>query len=118
METVLQDPKFAEWIKGSKIRTRLFVEADQQYDYDSANELFELWKDKNRAVQQTAQAERQARKNSVKTASTGNARGSSEGSRKKIYRRADIIKLMQSDPDRYMALQPEIMAAYADGRVK
>lgn len=118
METVLQDPKFADWIKGSKIRTRLFVEADQQYDYDSANELFELWKDKNQAVQQTAQAEKQARKNSVKAASTGNARGSSEGSRKKIYRRADIIKLMQSDPDRYMALQPEIMAAYADGRVK
>ena len=118
METVLQDPKFAEWIKGSKIRTRLFVEADQQYDFDSANELFELWKDKNQAVQQTAQAEKQARKNSVKAASTGNARGSSEGSRKKIYRRADIIKLMQSDPDRYMALQPEIMAAYADGRVK
>jgi hypothetical protein len=118
MEQVLQDPKFADWIKGSKIRTRLFVEADQQYDYDSANELFELWKDKNQAVQQTAQAEKQARKNSVKAASTGNARGSSEGSRKKIYRRADIIKLMQSDPDRYMALQPEIMAAYADGRVK
>jgi len=25
MESVLQDPKFAEWIKGSKIRTQLFV---------------------------------------------------------------------------------------------
>ena len=25
MENVLQDPKFADWIKGSKIRTRLFV---------------------------------------------------------------------------------------------
>ena len=64
------------------------------------------------------QAEKAARKSSVKSANTGNARGTGEKTRKKVYRRADIIKLMQSDPDRYMALQPEIMEAYADGRVK
>ena len=118
MEAILQDAKFAEWIKGSKVRTQLFVQADQTYDYDAAHELFTLWKERSQAVQQTAQAEQQARKNAVKTANTGNARGTSEGSRKKIYRRADIIKLMQDDPDRYMALQPEIMAAYAEKRVK
>ena len=118
MEQILQDPKFAEWIKGSKVRTQLFVQADQSYDYDAANELFSLWKEKNQVVQQTAQAEKAARKSAVKSANTGNARGTAEGSRRKVYRRADIIKLMQSDPDRYMALQPEIMAAYADGRVK
>ena len=118
MEQILQDPKFAEWIKGSKVRTQLFVQADQGYDYDAANELFSLWKEKNQVVQQTAQAEKAARKSAVKSASTGNARGTAEGSRRKVYRRADIIKLMQSDPDRYMALQPEIMAAYAEKRVK
>ena len=118
MEQVLQDPKFAEWIKGSKVRTQLFVQADQAYDYDAAHELFSLWKEKNQVVQQTAQAEKTARKSSVKSATTGNARGTAEGSRRKVYRRADIIKLIQSDPERYMALQPEIMAAYAEGRVK
>jgi hypothetical protein len=118
MEDILQDPKFAEWIKGSKVRTQLFVQADQSYDYDSANELFSLWKERTQTVQQTAQAEKAARKSSAKSASTGNARGTAEGTRRKVYRRADIIKLMQSDPERYMALQPEIMAAYADGRVK
>ena len=118
MEQVLQDPKFADWIKGSKVRTQLFVQADQMYDYDAANELFSLWKEKNQVVQQTAQAEKAARKSAVKSANTGNARGTAEGSRKKVYRRADIIKLMQTDPDRYMALQPEIMAAYAEKRVK
>jgi len=30
MQTILGDPKFAEWIKASKIRTQLFVAADQQ----------------------------------------------------------------------------------------
>jgi hypothetical protein len=46
MESILQDPKFAEWIKGSKVRTNLFVQADQGYDYDAAHELFSLWKDR------------------------------------------------------------------------
>ena len=118
MEAVLKDPKFAEWIKGSKIRTQLFVQADQMYDYDAANELFTLWKDRNQVVQQTVQAEKAARKNAVKTANTGNARGTAEGSRKKVYRRADIIKLMRTDPERYQSLSDELLKAYAEGRVK
>ena len=46
MQTILADPKFAEWIKASKIRTQLFVQADQQYNADAADELFSLWKDR------------------------------------------------------------------------
>ena len=118
MQNILSDPKFAEWIKASKIRTQLFVAADQQYDADSADELFSLWKERKTVAQQTANVEKQARKQSLKAANTGNARGSAEGSRKKVYRRADIIKLMKNDPDRYQALSEEIMAAYAEGRVK
>ena len=118
MEQILQDPKFAEWIKGSKVRTQLFVQADQAYDYDAAHELFSLWKDRNQVVQQTAQAERAARKSSVKTASTGNARGTAEGSRRKVYRRADIIKLMRTDPERYQSMSDELLKAYSEGRVR
>jgi len=118
MGTILKDEKFAEWIKGSKIRTQLFVQADQQYDYEAANELFNLWKERQGVVQQTAQVEKQARKQQLKAASTGNARGTTEGSRKKVYRRADIIKLMRDDPERYQSLSNEIMQAYQEGRVK
>ena len=118
MESILKDAKFAEWIKGSKVRTQLFVQADQQYDYDAANELFSLWKEKNQVVKQTAQAEKVARQSAVKSASTGNARGAVEGSRKKVYRRADIIKLMKTDPERYTALSDELLKAYAEGRVR
>ena len=118
MQTILGDPKFAEWIKGSKIRTQLFVAADQGYDSDSADELFTLWKERKVVAQQTVNVEKQARKQTLKAASTGNARGSNQGTRKKVYRRADIIKLMRTDPDRYTALADEIMAAYAEGRVK
>ena len=118
MEQILQDPRFAEWIKGSKVRTQLFVQADQAYDYDSAHELFSLWKERNQIVQQTAQAEKAARKSSVKTASTGNARGTAEGSRRKVYRRADIIKLMRTDPERYQSMSDELLKAYSEGRVR
>ena len=118
MEQILQDPKFAEWIKGSKVRTQLFVQADQMYDYDAADELFSLWKEKNQVVHQTAQAERAARKSAVKSANTGNARGTGEGSRRKVYRRADIIKLMRTDPERYQSMSDELLKAYAEGRVK
>jgi len=118
MQEILADPKFAEWIKASKIRTQLFVAADQQYDADSADELFSLWKERKEVVQQTANIEKQGRKQQLKAASTGNAKGSAEGSRKKVYRRADIIKLMKTDPERYQALSDEIFQAYAEGRVK
>lgn len=118
MEAILQDTKFAEWIQASPTRTRLFVEADQQYNTDAADELFSNWKERQNIVQQTAEVEQQARKQTAKAASTGNPRGSGEKAAKKIYRRADIINLMKSDPNRYAALQPEIMLAYQEGRVR
>jgi len=118
MQEILGDPKFAEWIKASKIRTQLFVQADQGYDADSADELFSLWKERKTVAQQTAQVEKQARKQTLKAANTGNARGTGEGARKKVYRRSDIIKLMKTDPERYQALSDEILQAYAEGRVK
>ena len=118
MQTILNDSKFAEWIKASKVRTKLFVQADQQYDYEAADELFSLWKERQSTVKQTAAVETQARKQQLKSANTGSARGTSEGARKKIYRRADIIKLMKTDPERYQALSDEIFKAYQEGRVR
>ena len=118
MQEILQDNRFAEWVQASKIRTQLFVQADQMYDHEAADELFSLWKDRQQTVQQTAQAEKAGRKAAVKSANTGNARGNPDSQSRKIYRRADIIKLMKTDPDRYQSLSDEIMKAYQEGRVK
>jgi len=118
MQGILKDSKFVDWIKGSKIRQQLFVQADQQYDYEAADELFTTWKERQQIVGQTAATEKNERKKAVKAASTGNVRGSGEQSAKKVYRRSDIIKLMKEDPERYMSLSNEIMAAYAEGRVR
>jgi hypothetical protein len=118
MQEILQDGKFVDWIKGSKIRTQLFAQADTQYDYEAADELFTNWKERQGIVAQTVANEKASRKEAVKTASTGGAKGSGETATKKVYRRSDIIKLMQTDPDRYLALSPEIERAYAEKRVR
>jgi hypothetical protein len=118
MQDILSDEKFADWIKSSKIRTQLFVQADQEYNADAADELFSLWKERKTVAQQTANVEKQVRKQQLKAANTGNTRGSGEGTSRKTYRRADIIKLMKTDPERYQALSSDILQAYAEGRVK
>jgi hypothetical protein len=46
-----------------------------------------------------------------------NTAGTGETS-KKVYRRADLIRLRLENPDRYDALSDEIMKAYSEGRVK
>ena len=101
MKDILSDGKFVDWIKASKIRTQLFAQADQDYDYEAADELFSTWKERQQIVSQTANNEKQQRKDALKAASTGNARGSGEKPSKKLYRRSDIIKLMKDDPERY-----------------
>jgi hypothetical protein len=118
MEQIVQDGKFVEWIKASKIRTQLFAQADRQYDYEAADELFTNWKERQGAVAQTVAAEKDTRKAAVKAASTGSTKGNGEQRAKKVYRRSDIIKLMKTDPDRYMALSDEITLAYAEKRVR
>lgn len=118
MQAILQDPKFGEWIKGSKIRTQLFAQADRQYDHEAADELFTNWKERQQAVGNAVASEKGNRKTALKAASTGNTQGSGEPVSKKVYRRSDIIKLMQDDPERYLALSPEIERAYAEKRVR
>jgi hypothetical protein len=116
---IVKDPKFAEWIQASTVRTRMFVQADQHFDMEAAGELFSLWKDRSGAINQTLQAEKQGRQKAVKEGSNGYTRGNPDSSTsKKIYRRTDLINLMKNDPDRYLALSDEITLAYAEKRVK
>ena len=115
---VLNDPSFGQWIQSSKVRTELFMRADQGYDFDAADELLSTFKERQRVVNQTKEVEEKEIKRQRKAASTGSGSGSGEGRSRKVYRRADIINLMQNDPSRYLELADEITAAYSEGRVK
>lgn len=119
-EETINDPDFAEWVKASQIRLRMYAQADAEGDYDSAAELLSNWNYvKPKAPAKAAAPEvKQQQRAAVKQA-TVDVGGASPGmSSSKVYRRADLIRLQLEDPDRYYALQDEIMSAYAEGRVK
>ena len=117
MNTIANDSGFQEWVKASPVRLSLYAKADAEFDFSSADELLSTYKElkqvRNNNVQETGKKQ-QAQALRAAGVDTG---GSGEVA-KKVYRRADLIRLKMTDPDRYEQLQPEIMAAYQQGRVK
>jgi len=124
-QETINDPEFAEWVKASPVRVQLYTAAHNAYDYDSANELLSTWRyvkptkaapsaEPNDTLQEATRAQRSAVK--AATVDVGSTAGS--GPTSKIYRRIDLIRLNLEDPDRYEAMQPEIMQAYREGRVR
>ena len=114
---VVRDGEFIEWVKASPMRLNIYAMADANYDFNAADELISTFKQiRTSKTQQTTDAGNAVRKQNLKAA--GVDVGGTGESAKKVYRRADLIRLRMQDPDRYEALQPEIMAAYSEGRVK
>jgi hypothetical protein len=113
---VVQDGEFMDWVKASKVRQKLFMEAEA-YDVDSADELLGTFKALRSVKQKTeSDTEVKARRYAVASASVDTG-GSGESSRK-IYRRADLIQLKLRDPRGYDSRAEEISRAYAEGRVR
>lgn len=119
-QDVVKDPEFLEWVGKSKVRQNLYLAADRGFDVDAAEELLGTYKEVKQIRRQVVEdGAAQLRDNQTKAlkAVTVPSGGTGETSRK-VYRRADLIQLQLTNPDRYVALQDEILAAYAEGRVK
>lgn len=116
-EQVVQNEDFANWVKSSPVRIGLYAKADAEADFDAANELLSTYKElrgvRTKQVEQQATASRQQTMKAAQVDSGGTGESS-----KRVYRRADLIRLKMTDPARYDALSDEIMTAYAEGRVK
>ena len=118
-ETV-QDSDFQKFIGDSTARTEMFRLADTEYRSDLAIELFDWYSttEMSKKTQEAKAGEKtKIQKAMKKTSSETRSSGDSVGG-KKIYRRADLINLQVSDPNRYASLSDEIHSAYAEGRVK
>jgi hypothetical protein len=116
-DEIAKDENFADWVKSSPVRLRLFEAADAGYDFDSANELLSTYKQiRGVKAKQNQVAQESNRQVSLKAAAV-DVGGSGESS-KRVYRSTDLIRLKMRDPDRYEALQDEILLAYSEGRVK
>lgn len=114
---VANDQGFVDWVKQSPVRLGLYAKADGEFDYDSANELLSTYKQiKGVKARQNVDAGETQRKSSLKAA--GVDMGGTGESGKRVYRRADLIRLKMQDPARYDALNDEILTAYQEGRVK
>ena len=120
VDEIVSDPEFQDWVSKSRVRTELFVRADKGLDKDAALELLDTWTERKMITKTKEARDMQEERLGQELSAAGSVKGNSgvsEGS-KKVYRRADIIRLQITDPKRYQQLVPEIRQAYSEGRVK
>jgi len=113
------DKQFQEWIGASEVRKDIFRKADTEYRPDFAIELFDMY-DKINMVEKTKEVQKSEKAKSKKALrqTVSETRSTQSAGGKKMYRRADLINLQVTDPNRYASLADEIQSAYAEGRVK
>jgi hypothetical protein len=124
--SVAQSEDFQQWVAGSKVRQRLYNDANN-YDVDSALELLDNYKSLRGLQQQKEETSKAADEALKKTDSEGRSKalkaaavqqGGTGETGKPVYRRADLIRLRMQDPNRYESMADEILNAYAEGRVR
>ena len=119
-QEIVASDDFANWIKSSKVRLDLFARANA-YDFDAAEELLDTYTTikgvKATQVDNTLKQDEGVKRSQTLKAAAVQKGGTGEVG-KPIYRRVDLIRLRMQDPERYNAMQDDIMAAYNEGRVK
>lgn len=124
MAQTVQDEAFQQWVVSSPVRASIWEKAAQG-DFDHADELFTMWGQVNSKPAESASEEpvatpaptvNQADLSAATTISKGTNTEAIGG--KPIYSRQALIRLRQTDPEKYFANHDEIIAAYQEGRVK
>lgn len=115
-----QSQGFVDWVSASKVRQQLYATGNRG-DFDSAHELLDTYKALNKTAAPsddpepaTAEDPTAAAKK-VQLESASGRKASNAG--KPTYRRADIMKMRQENPDEYRAHFAAIQQAYIEGRV-
>ena len=118
-QNTLQSTDFQSWIQKSAVRQQMFNSANSNYDYAVADELFNTYSELRGASKEVAET-KAATKRKKALRNTSAERGSTGEVTKKVYRRADLIRLKQTDPSRYNEpdFQEELLLAYSEGRVR
>jgi hypothetical protein len=119
-QKTVADASFQKFIGDSANRTEMFRKADTEYRSDLAIELFD-WYSQTKlsgATQEAVAEEKSKIEKQMKQTSSESRTSSDSVGGKKVYRRADLINLQVTDPNRYASLADEIQSAYAEGRVK
>lgn len=144
-EQIIGDPEFRAWVEKSNVRKALLARAHQRYDFAAGDEVFSTWKElkslrkpaadptadagaadadpakaaaseAGRALAAARAAKRAAAADAAAAPTSGG--GDAGGGKKKVFRRADILRLMEEQPERYAAMADEILQAYKEKRVR
>lgn len=117
--STMEDPKFVEWVQKSSLRGRL-AQAAGAGDYTAADELFTLYGEAQ-AVTQTTQRSSTDQARQAGLARTGGqvaAGATNPNSGKQIWSRTKLMEMRLNNPEEFERLQPEILRAYAEKRVR
>ena len=112
---VYQSQEFQDWLEKNPATKNVLVQADQNYDADSASEILSLYK---QSVGKTTNSNEPSHDSEAVKEATVEGSQSQKSDNKKYYRRTDILRLQRENPQRYKELWPDILKAYEEGRVK
>ena len=121
---IAKTPEFIEWVKASPLRRRAATQAYHK-DFTAGSDLLDEYKasrsqgsDESSENENTETEQLKAAKNASTVSTSASQKG--DGPTGKQYSRLQLIRLKLEDPEAYSdpAFQTEIMAAYAEGRVK
>ena len=108
--------EFYNWANASEYRTRQ-LNAAKEGDLEAAGDILQGYREQAGARQEAAKKGEKVKRDkalaeaSTETAGTGQTPG-------KIWKKAELRNLLLTDPDKYYAMDAEIMKAYEEGRVK
>lgn len=116
-----KSPEFKDWLAESSYRTRLFAQASR-FDLDAAEDLFTAYAEYKGSGKPETPLEDAAmeKRREIRQASTetGGAGKTSSKTGKKIYKSTELVRLYNTDRERYNEMMPEIQAAFKEGRVR
>lgn len=123
-ETVINTPEFNDWV-AKNVPSHIFSYASTGFpeqnispDPAMANLILRAYKKEMsiETVKNEAIKEATTKKGAAKIASSigSSARGGAEP----VFTRMQLAEIMISEPEKYRAMQPQILRAYAEGRVK
>lgn len=121
---VLQDQAFKDWVTNSRVRLALYQRAHEHYDLDAANELFNTWKELKtlrnpKPVESEAAPAKPVARKPAKVPTGGSASPQQTGGKsQRFYKRSEVVRMMEEQPERYREMADEITRAYIEGRVR
>ena len=116
-DKIIADPRFQAFVAKNPARMKRWNEADAALDLDTASDILDTYKEVSAVTQPAAEQERKEAQASIKSPAAG-ASNPGTAPKKPYLSKTELNKLKRTDPDRYERLQPQIIQAYLEKRVR